>query len=98
VCEQLRERGIDAIAICLLHAYANDAHELQVAAAVREALPQARITLSSQIDPQYREYERCSTTVVNAALMPLIERYLSHLIEELARDGIEAPLYVMRSD
>jgi N-methylhydantoinase A len=98
VCAQLRESRIESIAICLLHAYAEDAHERRVAAAIREALPHVGVTLSSEIDPQYREYERCSTTVVNAALAPLVERYLSHLIDEISREGVDAQLYVMRSD
>ena len=98
VAERLRADRVEAVAICLLHAYAEDAHERRVAAAIREALPQVGVTLSSEIDPQYREYERCSTTVVNAALAPLVERYLSHLIDEISRDGVDAQLYVMRSD
>ena len=97
-CDALQDRKADAVAICLLHAYANDAHEQRVAQAVHARLPNARVTVSSQIDPQYREYERCSTTVVNAALAPLVERYLSQLIEELARYGVRGPLYVMQSD
>ena len=86
------------MAVCLLHAYANDAHEQRVAQAVRARLPNARIAVSSQIDPQYREYERFSTTIVNAALAPLVERYLSQLIAELRQCGVRAPLYVMQSD
>lgn len=98
VCESLRGRDVGAVAICLLHSYANDAHERRVADAVARALPDARIVLSSEIDPQYREYERCSTTVVNAALERVVERYLERLAAELRAAGIAAPLYVMRSD
>lgn len=98
VCARLREREVAAVAICLLHAYANDAHERRVAEAVAAALPDVRIARSSEVDPQYREYERCSTTVVNAALAPIVERYLEDLVCELREARIEAPLYVMRSD
>ena len=98
VCSALRERSVDAVAVCLLHAYANDAHERRVAKAVADALPNVRVTRSSELDPQYREYERCSTTVVNAALEPIVERYLDRLASELRAAGIEAPIYVMRSD
>jgi len=98
VCAQLRERNVAAVAICLLHSYANDAHERRVARAVASAVPDARIARSSVVDPQYREYERFSTTVVNAALAPIVERYLEDLVRELRESGIEAPLYVMRSD
>lgn len=98
VCAQLRERDVAAVAICLLHSYANDAHERRIAQAVASAVPNARVARSSDVDPQYREYERFSTTVVNAALAPIVERYLEDLVPELRESGIEATLYVMRSD
>ncbi len=90
--------GVAAVAVCLLNSYANDAHERRVADALAAALPAAHIVRSSQIDPEYREYERFSTTVVNAALAPIVEAYLERLIGELRDSGIAAPLYVMRSD
>jgi N-methylhydantoinase A len=98
LCAELRDRDIEAVAVCLLHSYANDAHERRVADALCEALPNARVTRSSDVDPEYREYERCSTTVVNAALSPIVERYLEQLARELRASGIETRLYVMRSD
>jgi N-methylhydantoinase A len=98
VCDELRERSVAAVAICLLHSYANDLHERRLAGALASALPGVRVTRSSEIDPEYREYERCSTTVVNAVLAPIVERYLERLAGELRNRGIEAPLYVMRSD
>jgi N-methylhydantoinase A len=98
VCEELREREIAAAAICLLHSYANDAHERRIAEALAAALPGVRVTISSQVDPQYREYERCSTTVVNAVLAPIVEGYLERLGAAIRAAGIEAPLYIMRSD
>ncbi len=98
ICNELRVRGIESVAICLLHAYANDAHERRLADAITAALPNTRVTRSSQIDPEYREYERCSTTVVNAILEPIVEGYLSKLAAALSERGIEAPLFVMRSD
>jgi N-methylhydantoinase A len=98
LCDELRGRNVAAIAICLLHAYANDVHERRLAAALAAALPGVRITRSSEVDPQYREYERCSTTVVNAVLAPIVERYLERLIAQLRANHVFAPLYVMRSD
>lgn len=98
VCDALRERSVAAVAICLLHAYANDEHERRLADALAAALPGVRITRSSDVDPEYREYERCSTTVVNAVLAPIVERYLERLVDELRDRGIKTPLYVMRSD
>lgn len=98
VCAELRERGVAAVAICLLHAYVNDAHERRLAEAIEIALPDVRVTRSSDVDPQYREYERCSTTVVNAVLAPIVERYLERLVDDLRATHLHAPLYVMRSD
>lgn len=97
-CARLREGGYAAVAICLLHSYANDAHERQIEVAVRDALPDARVTRSSHVDPAYREYERFSTTVVNAVLAPIVASYLERLQLGLRELGIDAPLYVMRSD
>ncbi len=97
-CEQLRRRDVAAVAVCLLHSYANDAHERRVASAIAAALPDARVTRSSDVDPEYREFERFSTTVVNAALAPIVEAYLERLVRELRERGIDTGLYVMRSD
>jgi N-methylhydantoinase A len=82
----------------LLHSYANDAHERRLAQGISAALPGVRVARSSEVDPQYREYERCSTTVVNAVLAPIVEGYLERLVSELRTAGITVPLYVMRSD
>jgi N-methylhydantoinase A len=98
LCEELRKRDVAAVAICLLHSYANDAHEWRIAKTLSAALPGMRVTISSQVDPQYREYERCSTTVVNAVLAPIVEGYLERLGAAIRSAGIEAPLYIMRSD
>ncbi|HZV76330.1 MAG TPA: hydantoinase/oxoprolinase family protein [Candidatus Babeliales bacterium] len=98
VCEQLRARDVGAVAICLLHSYANDCHERRLAEAIATALPGMPVTRSSEIDPEYREYERTSTTVVNALLAPIVERYLERLVRELRAQGVETQLYVMRSD
>ncbi|MBV8489285.1 MAG: hydantoinase/oxoprolinase family protein, partial [Candidatus Eremiobacteraeota bacterium] len=98
-CAALRKRaGLAAVAVCLLNAYANGEHERRVAAAVRAAVPKAIVSCSSEIDPEYREYERFSTTVVNAVLAPIVQRYLDSLVEGVRERGIEAPVYVMRSD
>jgi N-methylhydantoinase A len=98
-CEGLRARdGIAAVAVCLLNSYVNDRHERRVAEAIAEALPSVTVVRSSAIDPQYREYERFSTTVVNAALSPIVARYLDRLSRELRAREMRQPLYVMRSD
>jgi N-methylhydantoinase A len=98
VCAELARRDIAAVAICLLHSYANDRHERRIADALTAAIPGLRVTRSSEVDPEYREYERTSTTVVNAVLAPIVERYLEKLSDELRERRVSAPLYVMRSD
>ncbi len=97
-CEELRARSLAAVAICLLNSYANGVHERRLADAIACALPDLPVTCSSDVDPEYREYERCSTTVVNAVLAPIVERYLQRLAGELRRNRIGVPFYVMRSD
>lgn len=98
VCDELRDREVDAVAICLLHSYVNDAHERRLSDAIAAALPNVRVARSSSVDPEYREYERCSTTVVNAVLAPIVVAYLDMLTRELRARNIDATLYVMRSD
>jgi N-methylhydantoinase A len=98
LCDAIERRDVAAVAISLLHSYANDVHERRVADALGRRFPDLPVTLSSAIDPEYREYERTSTAVVNAALAPIVERYLQQLVGELRRRGVSTPLYVMRSD
>ena len=96
--ESARERAPGAIAIGLLHAYANDGHERRLAEACALAFPDIPIVRSSEVDPQYREYERFSTTVVTAALAPIVRGYIERLATEVRAMGIAAPLYVMQSN
>ncbi len=98
VCTELAARRVDAVAVCLLNSYVNDAHERRVAQAIEAALPGVPVTRSAHIDPEYREYERFSTAVVNAALAPIVARYLERLTQELNDRGVEPTPYVMRSD
>lgn len=96
--DHVERSGSRAVAIAFLHAYANAVHERAAAEAVRARFPEIDVTLSSEIDPEYREYERTSTTVVNACLRPLVSAYLERLEREVAALGIAAPLYVMQSN
>lgn len=96
--DAVRERDPGAVAICFLHAYANAEHEQRVASALRERLGLRSVICSSDADPEYREYERFSTTVVNAVLSPLVTQYLDALGTGLREGGVSAPLYIMRSD
>jgi N-methylhydantoinase A len=94
----IRERGIRAVAVGLLHADVDGSHERAVADALAAAIPEAEISLSCEIDPQYREYERFSTTVVNAALAPIVRSYLDRVEGRVRAAGVQAPIFVMRSD
>ena len=98
VVSKLAETECQAVAICLLHAYANPAHEQQLAELIQQRLPQLYISLSSVISPELREFERSSTTVLNALLMPLVGDYLTQLQKELAAHGFTAPVYLVQSN
>jgi N-methylhydantoinase A len=92
------QRGITAVAVGLLHADVDGAHERTIGEALTKAIPDAEISLSSDIDPQYREYERFSTTVLNAALAPIVRAYLDRVARGVRAAGVQAPIFVMRSD
>jgi N-methylhydantoinase A len=98
VARQLRAMDVEAIAIVLLHAYANPTHEQQAAAIVQAECPQVQISLSSDVLPVFREYERAMATVLNAALQPLAGRYVSRLETGLWTLGVQAPLLIMKSN
>ena len=94
----LRARGVESVAIAFLHSYANPLNEQEVERILLEEWPDAAVSRSSRVLPEMREYERTSTTVINAYVKPLIERYLTRLRDRLAGEGIEAPLYIMLSN
>ena len=87
VADRLRELDLDAVAICLLHSYANPAHERALLQALKGTTT-AFVTASHDVLPEFREYERCSTTVSNAYVGPVMTRYLSHLAGELQSDRV----------
>jgi N-methylhydantoinase A len=98
VLARLRAAAPEAIAIGLLHAYANPVHEQALRAAVAEALPGVPISLSSEISPEIREYERLSTTVLNALLMPVVQRYLEKLEARLGEGGFAPRIFLVQSN
>ena len=95
---KLAAEKIEALAICFLFSFRNASHEQRAGAMAREMLPDCFVTLSSEIYPQYREYERASTTVVNAYLGPRVSTYLDRMNHALAAAGITAPLHLMQSN
>lgn len=98
VVATLRERNSTTVAIGFLHADVDGAHERALADALLAALPGIDVSLSSEVDPQYREYERFSTTVVNAALGPIVRGYLDRIAAGLRERAVVAPAFIMRSD
>lgn len=93
-----RTDGVEAVAICLLHAYANPAHEQAVLNEVRRLWPGISVVASHQITREWREYERSSTTVLSAYVQPIAARYLDNLETGLREGGYQAPLYIMQSN
>lgn len=96
--KQLQEANVESVAVCLLHSYANPEHERRVGALLREALPMTVVSLSSDLAPEFREYPRACTVVINAGLVPVVASYLEKLEGELAVEGLEAELRVMQSN
>jgi N-methylhydantoinase A len=92
-----RAKGIRAIGICLLHSYANDAHERRAAEIVAQEYPDATLSLSCVVLPEYREYERAVTTLVDAFVKPHMERYLKRVHQELGAGLQDKPFLVMQS-
>ena len=94
-----REMGVEAVAVCFLYSYANDAHERRAAEILRDELGESvPISLSSEVLPQFREFERTVATALNAGVMPRVGRYLADLESATAREGIRAPLFIMKSN
>jgi N-methylhydantoinase A len=93
----LARAGVEAVAVCYLHAYRNAAHERATAREVRRRLPGAYVSLSSAVLPQIKEYERAWTTVVNAYVGPALARYLVHLATRLRGRGYRGDVLVMQS-
>ncbi|MPZ68302.1 MAG: hydantoinase/oxoprolinase family protein [Actinobacteria bacterium] len=94
----IKEQGFESVAISFLHAYANPIHEQSVRRLLSEQLEGLPISLSSEISPKYREYERTNTTVANAYILPRVQRYLRSLRADLESRGYGAALFVMQSN
>ncbi len=95
--EKLAADGVEAVAVGFLHSFTNPEHERRVGEAVSRALPDVAVTLSSDVSPEMREYERFSTACANAYLQPLIGRYLANLERELQRAGFRCPMLLLTS-
>ena len=97
ICAFIREEGIEAVAILLLHCYANPAHELRVKEIVEEELPSAFVSTSHELSREYREFERCSTVVANAYIGPKVQNYISEINTRIQADGFDGSFLVVQS-
>ena len=96
IVERIEAEGISSVAVCLLHAYRNPVHELRVRELLVERVPSLNVSLSHEIAPEWREYERSSTTALNAYIAPQVDRYLTSLMGRLEEDGFESVLHIMQ--
>lgn len=97
VVDQIAQAGYESVAIGLLHSYVNPAHERLVRDILVERLPDVMVSLSSEVSPQMREYERFNTVVANAYIKPLMKSYLGRLAGQLSNEGITCPIFLMHS-
>lgn len=97
VIDRIREGGFDSVAIGLMHAYANNAHEVAVGNALHTALPELSVSLSSVISPQMRELPRFNTVIANAYVQPQVADYLGRLVARLGETGVKAPVFMLHS-
>jgi N-methylhydantoinase A len=98
IVEKIRAEGIEAVALCLVHAFTNPEHELRVREVLERECPGLSVTLSHEIAREWREYERASSAVLNAYIAPRVERYLGTLEAELGAREVGATLHVMQSN
>lgn len=98
IIEKVKAENIPAVAICLLHAYANPVHEKKVAEILSRELPGVSISMSHRVAPEWREVERASSTVMDAYVAPVVELYLETLKREFLEIGMEETVHVMRSN
>ena len=94
---RLRDEGVESIAVCFLHSYVNPAHEQRAGEILREQFGAEAVSLSCEVAPDFREYFRASTTVINAGIRPAVARYLERIETRLREAGLQAPLLLMQS-
>ena len=96
--QAVRDSGAEAVAVCFLHSYANPEHERRLRELLEEELPDVFVTASSDLLPEIREYERTSTTVINAYVGPIVKQYMTSLVDRLRELGVPGRLLVMQSN
>jgi N-methylhydantoinase A len=98
VVQRLLDAKVEAIAVCLLHSYANPTHERLIKAVIERMAPDITLCISAEVLPEIKEYERTSTTTINAYVRPIVASYLASLTHQLRTVGIKAPLLLMQSN
>ena len=98
IAGRLREEGTEAVAVCFVNSYVNPENELEARRRLQDLLPEVPISASAQLLPQIQEYERTSTTVVNAYVRPVVETYVTSLEARMRRIGVTVPLTIMQSN
>lgn len=98
IVNDIKNRGIHSIAVSLIHSYANDVHEQKIKSIISKIHPDAYVTLSSEVLPEFREYERTSTICINSFVMPRVNKYVADLEGRLKEMGVASDLYIMQSN
>ncbi|MFT7049989.1 MAG: N-methylhydantoinase A [Psychroserpens sp.] len=98
IIKTCKEEGVEAIAVCLLHAYKNPKHELELVAKLIQLYPEVDIIASNQVTREWREYERTSSTVLSGYVLPIAKKYLNNLEEKLKSQGLKQSPYIMQSN
>ena len=96
--DRLLKEKIEALAVCLLHSYVNPVHEIRIKEIAKRKAPDLLVCISSEVLPEIKEYERTSTTVINAYVLPVVQQYCSRLRADLDNVGVKAPLHIMQSN
>lgn len=98
IIQKAKDEGVRSIAVCLLHAFTNPAHEIRAREILSEALPDVSISLSHEMAREWREYERASTAVMNSYIAPIVQLYLKNLVQDLTNFGLTVPVHIMQSN
>jgi N-methylhydantoinase A len=97
IAREIRRKGYEIVVVSFLHSYRNPIHEVKAKEILLDECPSIEVITSHEIDPEYREYERTSTTIVNAFLKPMMSKYLEDFLSALRRDGFKGKFFVMQS-
>jgi len=97
IINEIKNRGYESIAVCLINAYVNPVHEIEIERIIKENLPDISISLSHKIAREWREYERTSTTVLNAYIAPIVQKYLEFLEERMSNKDFNKTIHIMQS-